>query len=62
MAPTRSSRKAVLKNCTINVTVVVLERRSVSVEKPTQLINAIQTVRRMKLMIVKAYDKPLTKT
>ena len=53
LAPTRRRRKAVLKNWTRNVTVVVFDRRSVSVLKPTQLINMMQTVRRMKLIPVR---------
>ena len=52
LAPTRSKRKAVLKNCTRKVTVVVFDRRSVSVLNPTQLINMMQAVLKTKLMPV----------
>lgn len=60
LAPTRSKRMAVLKNYTMKVTVVVLDRRSVSVAKPTQSIRAIQIVLKMKLIMVNTYERPLT--
>ena len=53
LAPTKSKRKAVLKNCTRNVTVVVFDRRSVSVAKPIQSISMIQIVRKTKLIPVR---------
>lgn len=61
LAPTNSNRKAVLKNCTMNVTVVVLDRRSVSVGNPIQSMSMIQTVRKIKLIPVSTYDSPVTR-
>jgi len=42
--------------------VVVFDRRSVSVLNPTQSISAMQAVRRIKLIPVRTYERPLTKT
>ena len=44
---TMRSKKAELKNCTRKVTVVVLDRRTVSVSKPIQSTSIMQTVLRM---------------
>ena len=52
-APTKRSRKAVLKNCTTNVTVVVYDSLIVSVLKPTQFTSMIQIVLKTKLMPVR---------
>ena len=61
-ALTRSSRKAVLKNWTRNVTVVVFIKRFVSVLNPTQSISMIQAVLSTKLMPVSTYDRPVGKS